>query len=179
MKIIQLPNKKLRKVSQKVPLPLNEEDEKIVQMMIKYIDDSQKKDSKLRTGIGIAAIQMGFLKRMFYINVPLNKNKQNFRDFLINPKIISESLSSAALAEGEGCLSVNEKDDKKGYVHRKFKIVVSGYSYFQKQIVEYQPVGLLAIVFQHEMDHLNGKLYLDSINNENPWTPLKNEEIIE
>lgn len=168
MKIIQLPNKKLRKISKTVTIPLNDEDEKIVHLMIKHIDDSQQKNSKLRSGIGIAAVQMGFLKRMFYINVPLHHNKQRFRDFLINPEIISESLSSSALSEGEGCLSVHEKDDKSGLVHRKFKIIVRGYSYFEKKIVEYHPIGLLAIVFQHEMDHLNGKLYLDHINHQDP-----------
>ncbi len=167
MKIIQLPNKKLRQISKQVTLPLSEEDEKVVKMMIDHIDESQQKDTNKRPGIGIAAIQMGFLKRMFYVNVPKSEFSEPLRDFLINPEIISESISTAALSGGEGCLSINEKDDEDGLVHRKFKVVIKGYSYFAKKNVEYTKTGMLAIVFQHEMDHLNGKLYIDRINYKN------------
>ena len=167
MKIIQLPNKKLRKVSVEVKLPLNEEDEKIVKMMIEHIDQSQQPDATTRPGIGIAAIQMGFLKRMFYVNVPSSDINEPLRDFLINPQIISESISKTALSGGEGCLSVNERDDEEGLVHRQFKIMIKGYSYFAKQEVQYTKAGMLAIVLQHEMDHLNGKLYIDRIDYHN------------
>ncbi len=178
MKIIKLPNKKLRQTSEKVILPLNAEDEKIVQMMISYIDESQQKGSNKRSGIGIAAVQLGYLKRMFYVNVPKSELNKELRDFLINPKIISQSISTAALSGGEGCLSIDEKNDEAGLVHRKFKIVIKGYSYFNKQEVQYTKNGMLAIVFQHEMDHLDGKLYIDSIDYKNIWKPYKDEEII-
>lgn len=178
MKVIELPNKKLRQQSKNVDLPLSQQDQKIAEMMIDYIDKSQEKNSNVRTGIGIAAVQLGFLKRMFYVNIPASDLNPHFRDFIINPEVLFESMTDASLSGGEGCLSVGPKDDKNGYVHRKFKIVITGYSYFKKEVVEYSKSGLLAIVFQHEIDHLNGKLYIDRIDDKKPWIARTGEEII-
>ncbi|WP_127942941.1 peptide deformylase [Mycoplasma sp. ATU-Cv-703] len=178
MKIILLPNKKLRSVSAKVKLPLSEADQKLAEQMIHYVDSSQKKDSSLREGIGIAAVQMGHLKRMFYVNVPPGEFHRGLREFLINPEITAYSPSYAALEQGEGCLSVDpERDDQAGLVHRRFKVVIQGYSYLNQKKVTHHLTGVLAIVFQHEMDHLDGKLYLDRIDYRQRFKPRENEVI--
>lgn len=178
MKITKLPNKILRQRSLEVSLPLSKEDQKIADNMIKYIVKSQEKDSKLREGIGIAAVQMGHLKRMFYVNMPV-QGQENFEEFLINPKITATSKQFAALEVGEGCLSIDSSTKgQAGLVHRKNKIAIQGYSYLTKQEVEINLEGVLAIVFQHEMDHLDGKLFIDRIDHKEPFEPKEDEVII-
>lgn len=178
MKLTILPDKKLRQRSMEVSLPLNEEDQKAIDMMIQYVDESQIEGSTLRPGIGIAAVQLGFLKRMFYINVPYDNKGNIFRDVIINPVLIAESSTPAALSGGEGCLSVEENaPGQEGLVHRKNRVVIKGYSYFEQKEREWDVQGFLAIVFQHEYDHLDGKLFIDRINKNDKNTPLKNEAL--
>lgn len=178
MKVIELPDKKLRQRSLEVSLPLSEEDDKIAQELIKYLELSKDPRSGLRPGIGIAAVQLGYLKRMFYIDVSDGEGN-SFQELLINPTIIGRSKEDAALEQGEGCLSVNEDaKGQEGLVHRHAGIIIRGYSYLTKQEVEYSPEGFLAIVFQHEYDHLDGKLFIDRIDHKNPWAKRKDEYII-
>jgi peptide deformylase len=88
---------------------------------------------------------------------------------LINPKVVGESEVECAIAEGEGCLSINESKFKtQGYINRKFKIIITGYSYFKKSNVKISKVGYDAIVLQHELDHLQGRLFIDRINKKDP-----------
>lgn len=177
MKTITLPNDKLRKRSQEVSLPLSADDKQIAEDLIKYIELSKDPRSGLRQGIGLAAVQLGHLKRMFYVNFP--DGDAEFKELLINPVIVSEGKDFAALQQGEGCLSVKEEHpNQKGLVHRKNKIVMRGFSYLTNQEVEYELEGFPAIVFQHEYDHLEGKLFIDHINKKNPWEPRKEEAII-
>ncbi|MDI4567774.1 MAG: peptide deformylase [Mycoplasma sp.] len=182
VKLVKYPNPKIRTISKNVKLPLNQRDLLIVKKMITYIDESQKPNSLLREGIGIAAIQLGYAKRMFYVNVLVKdenvKEVKAFKEFLINPVVLEISKEKAALKNGEGCLSVNPKDDVFGLVHRQRKIKVEGFSYFQNKKVVYELEDLLAIVFQHELAHLDGKLYFDFINKTKPWIKLKNEKLI-
>lgn len=178
-KIVKLPNKILREVSKEVKLPLSKEDEIIVEEMIKYIDDSQIEGSPVREGIGIAAIQMGHLKRMFYVNVPNEDGDEPFREFFINPKFTSMSKGGAALEFGEGCLSVPvEHHGQVGLVHRKYAVEIEAYSYFSKKVIKMKKSGFDAIVLQHEMDHLDGKLFIDRIDHSEPMLLLDNEELI-
>jgi peptide deformylase len=65
-----LPNKKIREKSKKVNFPLTKEKINLIENMIKYIDNSQKIGFNGKEGVGIAAIQLGFLDRMYYINAP-------------------------------------------------------------------------------------------------------------
>ena len=179
MKLVKLPNIQIRKKSKDVPIPLTQEDEDLVRGLIEHIDESQKEESDLRAGVGIAAIQCGFEKRMFYVNVPETEEENGFREFLINPKLIGESPYYAALEDGEGCLSVDEESKKtSGLVHRKYKVVVEGYSYFQKKIVRISKSGYPAIVLQHELDHLDGKLFFDRINLKEPFKKKEKEILI-
>ena len=176
MKIIKTPNKTLFKKSEEVKLPLSPEDEMLAMEMIKHIDDSQKENSKHRPGIGLAAVQFGQLKKMIYINV--KGEDETFREFLINPRVVGKSVRPAALQFGEGCLSVSEKEEHSGLVHRKNKVIIKAYSLFKKKEVTITKTGFFAIVLQHEMDHLDGKLFYQNIETKNPFEPKENEVLI-
>lgn len=170
VKLIELPNNVLRQKSQPVNLPLSQEDMDLAEKMIYHIKNSNEEGSEFRTGVGVAAVQYGILKQMFYIFILDEDREIIFEDLLINPKVVAKSITKIALKTGEGCLSVNEKHpNQAGYVKRANRIVVKGYSYFEKKDVKHDISGYPAIVFQHELDHLNGKLFIDHIDQENPW----------
>lgn len=88
-----------------------------------------------------------------------------------NPKIISHSVEKAYLVSGEGCLSVDE--DIPGYVPRYARITVEAYDEEGKKL-RLRLKEYAAIVFQHEIDHLNGILFYDHIDKENPFKPIDN-----
>src|SRR5260221_1597367 len=108
-------------------------------------------------GIGLAAIQIGVAKRVLVIDVDQKEGKKNPRAF-INPKILWASDEMAVFEEG--CLSVPEIWDD---VERPARIKAE---YLDrdgnKQILEAD--GMLATCLQHEMDHLNGVLFIDHLS---------------
>ncbi|PAK21294.1 peptide deformylase [Mycoplasmopsis agassizii] len=170
--IIELPDKRLRQISKEVTWPLNEANNKLAERMIRHIDNSQTEGTKYRPGVGVAAVQYGILKRMFYVNVPNDSDPKNpyFRDVLINPVVLEKSIDLQALHTGEGCLSVNEKHpNQEGLIRRSRKIKVQAYSYFMNGLYDFEVEGYVAIVFQHELDHLDGKLFIDHIDKKRLW----------
>ena len=178
MKLTMLPDKKIRTKSEKVSFPLTKEKIKLIEGMIEHIDNSQLPDSKDRAGVGIAAVQVGHLDRMYYINAPASDGEPDWREFLINP-IIKIKGKNAPLEGGEGCLSVGDEIPlQDGLVHRKYEVTVTGYSYFQGKEVKITKVGYQAIIIQHEQDHLNGNLFIDKINKFNNWDKLDEEVLI-
>ena len=108
-------------------------------------------------GIGLAAVQIGVTKRVIVIDIDQKEGKRNPRTF-INPKILWASDEKAVFEEG--CLSVPEIWDD---VERPAKIKAE---YLDrdgnKQLLEAD--GLLATCLQHEMDHLNGILFIDHLS---------------
>jgi len=137
--------------------------------MVSYIDacyDNLDKKFNIRSGIAIAAPQIGLLEQIVYIH--FDYDNQEYRYLLGNPKIISESLTKAYLKDGEGCLSVIK--DHNGYVKRANHIIVEAIDLLnnnQKTIIEAS--GILSICLQHEIDHLHGILYYDHIDHNNPY----------
>lgn len=105
-------------------------------------------------GIGLAAPQVGISKQVAVIDV---SREQNERIELINPKIIK---TTGKVPSEEGCLSIPEYRDT---IRRHEKIVVLAYDRDGKE-KEYQVDGLLAICMQHEIDHLNGILFIDHLS---------------
>ncbi len=177
--IVKLPNSILREKSQDVVFPLSNDDIELAEKMIYHVQDSIKPGSKFRPAVGVAAIQYGIPKKMFYIYIENNDGTILFEELLINPKIISKSKDLIAIGEGEGCLSVAlNYPNQKGLVKRSLRILVEGYSYFQKKIVRHDKTGYIAIVFQHELDHLDGKLFIDHIDKKNPWKKDKDLYLI-
>ncbi|WP_342261452.1 peptide deformylase [Spiroplasma endosymbiont of Notiophilus biguttatus] len=158
-----------------VILPLTPKDENIMKRMIDWVKASQDKEfnanNTLTEAIGIAAPQIGENIKMYYILLPIpNKNEKiiYYEHALINPKIIGKSEQIAYLKKGEGCLSVTNHPHE-GLVPRSYKINVTGYDYLKKKKVILTVRGYEAIVFQHEQDHLEGKLFYHHINKDNPW----------
>jgi peptide deformylase len=164
----------LRKVAEEVPLPPSDEDKKILESLIEYLKNSQDpeiaKEYGLRPGIGLAAPQINVSKRMIAVHVE-DENGKLYSYALFNPKIVSHSVQKAYLTSGEGCLSVDRSIP--GYVPRYARVTVKGFDSEGKEI-KVRLKGLPAIVFQHEIDHLNGIMFYDHINKENPFAPIKN-----
>ena len=178
LKILDDSKKVLREQCDNVTTPLSEEDEKTILEMLDYIIKSQDEEyatkHQIRSGVGLAAPQIGLKKKMLAIY--FETEDKIIKHALVNPKIISNSTRLIALSGGEGCLSV--KEDKFGYVYRYNKITVKAYDALAKKDVTFTAKGYEAIVLQHEIDHLSGILYYDRINKKNPKEIKPNSELI-
>ena len=179
LKVIKDSNPIMRKRSLPVEMPLSKEDKALLDDMLDYLkksqDDEYAKKHNIRAGVGMAAIQVGVLKRMFVIYYQASED-QIIQYQLVNPKIIEESMRKCALENGEGCLSVDV--DHKGLVHRHYKIVMTAYDALQDKNITITARGYDAVVLQHEYDHLDGMFYYDRIDKNSPDKPLFNEEIL-
>lgn len=154
----------LRLVAEEVTLPPTQEEINILKSMIEYVKNSQDSEIAgkygLRAGIGLAAPQINVSKRMIAIHV--TDEKDTLHSYaLFNPKIISHSVEKSYLTSGEGCLSVDESIP--GYVPRYARITVKATD-LEGNEIKLRLKGLLSIVFQHEIDHLNGIMFYDHIN---------------
>lgn len=171
----------LRKKSEDLTFPLNKEDEKLAYDMYEYVVNSTIKEiaekENLKPAVGISAVQVGVHKKIIVVVLKDENDKIYEQYILINPKIISESVLKSYLKQGEGCLSVEKKHQ--GFVYRSAKIKVKGYNLLTKKEEIINADGFLSIVLQHEIDHLNGILYYDRINQNNPFIILDNSIAIE
>ena len=124
---------------------------------------------KRAPGIGLAANQVGCDFSVFVAQIPKSRDRGSDEKFyaIFNPKITKYSAEKSV--SEEGCLSV--PGGVYGAVERSSKIVLEGFDKKNKKI-KIKAWGLLARVFQHETDHLNGKLFVDRTKNiykvENP-----------
>ena len=127
LKIVKDSNKIMRQKSLPVQLPLSAEDKKTLDDMLEYLKLSQDEEyatkHNIRAGVGLAAIQIGLLKRMFCIYYETEEGTIEYQ--LVNPKIIEYSVKKCALANGEGCLSVD--GDHPGLSHRYYKIKMQAF----------------------------------------------------
>jgi peptide deformylase len=164
----------LRKVAKEVSIPPSKEEKEILQKMMEYLINSQDPEIAqkygLRPGIGLAAPQINVSKRMIAVHVT-DENNKLYSYGLFNPKIISHSVEKCYLTTGEGCLSVDR--EVPGFVPRYARITVKGIS-LDGEEVEIRLKGLPAIVFQHEIDHLNGIMFYDHINKDDPFKVPEN-----
>ena len=108
-------------------------------------------------GIGLAAIQVGHDKSLLVYDVAPRDEKRSLQ-VLINPRIISSE--GTTISEDEGCLSV---PDFKASVKRSEFVLVEGFDRDGNPL-RFDAEGLLAVVLQHEIDHLNGILFIDRIS---------------
>ena len=172
--IIRDGNPTLRAVAKEVTLPASTEDKEILNSLLEYVKNSQDNEIaekfQLRAGIGLAAPQINVSKRMIAIH--LYDEKGVLHSYaLFNPKIISHSVERTYLSTGEGCLSVDEAIP--GYVPRYARITVKAVTLDGEEI-KLRLKGMLAIVFQHEIDHLNGIMFYDHINKDDPFKQIDN-----
>ena len=168
----------MRQKSLPVELPLSAEDKETLDAMLDYLkksqDDDYAKKHNIRPGVGIAAIQIGILKRMFVVYYEREEGPVQYQ--LVNPKIIEYSFRKCALKDGEGCLSVD--GEHPGYAHRYYKIKMEAYDVLTDQEIIITARGFDAIVLQHEYDHLDGKFFYDRIDPNKPNQVLMNEELL-
>lgn len=174
IKILDEKNKTLRKISEDVTFPLTDKEKQDIKDMIKYLTmsqiDEEREKYNLRAGMGLAYIQIGIPKRIFVIVEELDDG--SFKNYVvINPKIVSQSEELIYVGEGEGCLSINREVE--GIVPRCARITIKA---FNEEGEEYQIRVRedIAIAFQHEIDHLNGILFTDRIDKNNPYKNMEN-----
>ena len=135
---------------------------------VRKIDDSIQKliDDMIETmqdapGVGLAANQVGVLLRVIVMEIPELDDRENpKRDLyvLINPQIVKRSGERQL---DEGCLSV---PGYKAVVPRSVKVTVKGLDRDGKEIRIKAEDDLLAEVIEHEVDHINGTLYIDHLD---------------
>jgi peptide deformylase len=147
-KIVIEPDPILRKKSENLEKVDNE---------LRLLLDDMLETMYAAPGIGLAAVQVGILKRLIVIDISKDKEKKN-PIFLINPEIIFKSKKTSIYEEG--CLSLP------GYfaeIERPEECHIKYIDYDGKK-KEMKANGLLATCVQHEIDHLNGKLFIDYLS---------------
>ena len=152
LEVLTFPDERLRTIAK----PVEKVDSKIrtlVKDMFETMNDEK--------GIGLAATQVNVHKRVVVIDV---SEEQNEPYVLINPEILEKTGSTVS---EEGCLSVPNNYAK---VDRAEKVKVRALNE-KNETFELEAEGLLAICIQHELDHLQGKLFVDYLS------PLKRDRI--
>ena len=173
--IIREGNPTLRAVAEDVTFPLSDQEIILGEKMMQFLHHSQDpvmaEKLGLRGGVGLAAPQLDISKRIIAVLVPNPedadgnppKEAYSLQEVMYNPKVVAHS---AALGDGEGCLSVDR--NVPGYVVRHARVTVE---YFTKdgEKKRIKLKGYNSIVVQHEIDHTNGIMFYDRINPNNPF----------
>jgi peptide deformylase len=147
-KILIEPNKLLRQVSKSVDR-VGDEEKQLMDDMLETMYDAP--------GIGLAAIQIGVPKRIIVMDISRDENKKEPKYF-VNPVI--KNRNEEKIKYEEGCLSV---PDQFAEIERPNSCEVEYLDYDgKKQLLKAD--GLLATCIQHEMDHLEGILFIDYLS---------------
>ena len=146
LNILKYPDERLYKVAREV---------KVVNKEIKTLISDMAETMYEAPGIGLAATQVDFHQRIIIIDISEDKNNLLV---LINPILLE---SKGEEFNQEGCLSVPEVFEK---VKRAEWIKISAIDINGKKF-ELEADGLLAVCIQHEMDHLEGKVFVDYLSN--------------
>ncbi len=169
MRILQKERVKLtRRIKMKILTTADKKDEKFLRTKtapfefkkdaLREIRDTIKEmrvTMKTANGIGLSANQVGISKRFFIAELPPENGKSSKFYYFLNPEITKFSKETAIMEEG--CLSI---PNIFGTIERPEKIIIEGFNFYGKKI-KVKAADLLARVFQHEMDHLNGILFTD------------------
>ena len=146
--IIKLPDKRLRLVSEPV---------KQIDAGIRKLVDDMFETMYKAPGIGLAAIQVGVAKRVITLDLSKKEDDHEPRVF-INPEILWQSEARAKFEEG--CLSIPDYYEE---VERPAEVKVKYLDLAGKKR-EIDAKGLLATCLQHEIDHINGVLFIDHLS---------------
>lgn len=160
LKILQYPDERLHKIASVVP-EITQETRVLVENMAETMYDA--------SGIGLAATQVNVHQRVIVIDTSETHDQLNV---FINPEIITETGEAEFR---EGCLSLPGIFDK---VKRAEFITVRALN-LQGEYFEMQAEGLLAVCIQHEIDHLEGKVfveYLSQLKQSRIQTKLKKQQ---
>ena len=148
LKIVTYPEKVLLNPT----APLKNIDGQVQQMI-----DSMAETMYAAPGVGLAANQVAWGKSLLIYDISPREEKRDLQ-VLINPKILASE--GEIISESEGCLSI---PDYRADVKRAQRILIEGVDRDGKP-VRFEAEDFHAIVLQHEMDHLNGKLFIDRIS---------------
>ena len=132
--------------------PLENIDGKVQQMI-----DDMTATMYEAPGVGLAAIQVGWDSSLLIYDIS-SRDENHSLHVLINPQIVTQE--GQIVSENEGCLSV---PDFRADVKRAANITVEGHDR-EGNPIRMDAEGLLAIVLQHEIDHLNGTLFIEHIS---------------
>jgi len=146
--ILVVPHPVLKQVSQ----PVDKVDDELRALM-----DDMLETMYDAPGIGLAAIQIGVPKRVIVMDLARQDEEPQPR-YYVNPEILWASEETAPYEEG--CLSVPEIFDE---VERPARVKLR-YLNYQGEQIEEEAEGLFAVCIQHEMDHLNGVLFIDHLS---------------
>ena len=156
MKIVTYPDPVLMRKA----APIEEIDNEICEIAQKMLDTMYD-----ACGIGLAAPQVGLSKRLVVLDATGQKTGERV---FINPQIIEERGETV---EEEGCLSF---PDVMGNVKRSQYVTVTAYNLEGKKL-EIEAEGLLSRVWQHEIDHINGRLFIEMMT---PASRIANQQKI-
>ena len=148
LKILSYPDPALRQPTDE----LDRIDENVQKMI-----DQMASAMYTAPGVGLAAIQVGWDKSVLIYDISPSEEGRSL-NVLINPRIVDQE--GEILSEDEGCLSVPEF---RADVKRSASILVEGVDR-EGRPLKLEAHGMLAIVLQHEIDHLKGKLFIDHIS---------------
>ncbi len=124
---------------------------------IKKLMDDMLETMYAAPGIGLAAVQVGILRRIVVIDISKEKEKKN-PIFLVNPEIIKKSTNTSVYEEG--CLSLPGQFAE---IERPAECTIKYIDYEGRQ-KQLKADGLLSTCVQHEIDHLNGVLFIDYLS---------------
>ncbi len=147
LEILKYPDPRLKQLSKPV--------ESITADTLRLVEDMVE-TMYAAPGVGLAAPQVGVLQRIIVLDIDHEKPRQNLYR-LINPEI---RHAEGEIVWEEGCLSVI---DYTAEVERAARIQLVALNEKEKEIT-IEAAGLLAVALQHEIDHLDGKLFIDRIS---------------
>ena len=148
LKILQFPDPRLRTKAQKV-IDIDADIKNLASNMLETMYEGN--------GIGLAAPQVNVHKRLIVLDVSETKNTPIF---LINP-VIEKIIEPEMTPYSEGCLSVPGFYEE---LERPRKVKISALN-LKGTKIEIVAEGTLSVVIQHEMDHLEGKIFVDYLSN--------------
>ena len=146
--LIILPDPILRQVSTSLEA-INDETRRLAEDMLETMYDAP--------GIGLAAIQIGVPKRVIVMDIA-GPDEEKAPRYFVNPEIVWSSEDTAPYEEG--CLSIPDIYDE---VERPARVKLKYLNYQGEEVVE-DADGLFAVCIQHEMDHLEGVLFIDHLS---------------
>jgi peptide deformylase len=149
--VLQFPDRRLRQIASAVQP--GEIDEKL-----RELARDMAETMYAEPGIGLAATQVGVPVRVIVMDIDWVEDTDRNPRMLLNPEIIHSEGTETS--EQEGCLSV---PDFKADVERFARVIVRART-LDWELVEYDATGLESYCFQHEIDHLDGKLFIDRIS---------------
>jgi peptide deformylase len=148
LEIATYPDEFLKKVSKPV---------ENINTSIQELIDDMTQTMYHAPGVGLAATQVRSDQRILVYDLNFREGKQDLH-VLINPRIIESE--GEMISDSEGCLSV---PDFRADVKRFLRILIEGVDRHGRPL-RFEADGFLATVLQHEIDHLNGKLFIDRIS---------------